>query len=330
MNFLKRGPELKLSSLRVPDCLWDLYYDLKERHLLPVAAVLAVALVVLPIALSQSTGSSPSEEKTPIATPSTISGEASSLVVAKSTPGLRDYRQRLREAHALDPFRAQADAAAKAASSAEAAPEPGVISEGSTAPEATGGPAEPVEAPLPSVPPAVVPSESEGSPDRGAGSAGTGTTTGAKYASDTLDVRIVTVPAPEEDAAQSASKPKPVVRRQLPELTMLPNRSAPAAIFMGTSADGKKALLLVSSDVQSLFGDGQCVIGSQTCQLLALEAGVPETFVYGPRARTYRVEVLKIDKKLSNKPRKAPLGKSKGKKKESPATAGRISSAQPK
>ena len=76
----------------------------------------------------------------------------------------------------------------------------------------------------------------------------------------------------------------PTVRHDLPELTMLPSRETPAAIFMGPTKDGKKALMLVSSDVQAIFGDAICVVGSETCQLLALEPGLPETFVYGGRA----------------------------------------------
>jgi hypothetical protein len=334
MNFLKKGPEIKLSELKIPDFLYDLYYDLKERHLLPLAAVLAVSLVVVPIALSRTTGSTPPEE-TPIATPSTAAGKASSLVVAKSAPGLRDYRQRLRDAHALNPFRKQANAAAAAASSAASEPEGGVISEGSTAPAVSETPSESVEAPVQSSPSSSFPSESGGGSSTSFGTA-------TKYASNTLDVRIVTVPPAAANVARSSAKPPPKVRRELPELTMLPSRGTPVAIFMGTTSDAKKALLLVSSDVQSLFGDGQCIIGSQSCQLLALEKGVPETFVYGPQARTYRIEVLRIDKTLTSKPRKASLGKPKGKKKtagretaegaapEAPESTGRISSAQPR
>ena len=50
------------------------------------------------------------------------------------------------------------------------------------------------------------------------------------------------------------------------------------------------------------------MIGSQTCQLLALEPNLPETFVYGPQERTYRIELLKIDRTYAAKPRRATLG----------------------
>lgn len=318
MNFLKKGPELKLSGLKVPDFAYDLYYDLKERHLLPLVAVLAISVVVVPLALSRTQGSaSESGGEAAVATPSVAAGEASTLAVATSAPGLRDYRHRLRDAHALDPFRTASDAAAE--------------SEGATASEATAAPetsessgSVAIESPVESVPPVSYPSEPEGS--------GSSTVTETKYASQSVDVRVVSVGSSGE--ARSSAKPSADVRRGLPELTMLPSRGEPAAVFMGTSSDGKKALLLVSSDVQSIFGDGQCIVGSQTCQLLALEQGVPETFVYGPQAHTYRIEILKIEKTLSSKPRKAPLGKSKKQQgkpgPEAPEGAGRISSAQPR
>jgi hypothetical protein len=320
MNWLKKGRGLKLSELKVPDFLFDLYYDLKERHLLPLVAVLAISIVVVPIALSSATGSgSAGKEEAAVATPSVAGGEASTLAVARSAPGLRDYRRRLRDARALDPFREASDAAAASeASSAEVTGEPYAAPEATEAAEYA-----PVEAPIESAPSVSVPSEYESSAPT------TVTKTQTKFATSTLNVRIVSVPA-SSGGARASAKPSIQVRRTLPELTMLPSRAAPAAVFMGTSSDGKKALLLVSSDVQSIFGDGQCIVGSQTCQLLALEEGVPETFVYGPRARTYRIEVLKIGQELTNKPHRASLGAAKGKDTKSGQGAGRASSPQPR
>ncbi|MGD9736732.1 MAG: hypothetical protein AB7V58_14185 [Solirubrobacterales bacterium] len=332
MNFLKKGPELKLSELKVPDFFWDIYYDLKERHLLPLVALLAISIVVVPIAISR-TASSDSEEEAPVATPSVVGSEASTLTVAKSAPGLRDYRRRLKGARALDPFREASEAAAASEASsggAAGAPEP-VAAPAIT--ESSGAPVEaPIEseAPTESSPPISLPSEPEGL------GATTVTQTRTKYATATIDVRIVTA-SQADGGARASAKPSTEIKRTLPELTMLPSRGAPAAVFMGTSADSKKALLLVSSDVQSIFGDGQCIVGSKTCQLLALEEGVPETFVYGPRAKTYRIEVLKISQVLTDKPHRASLG-GKGRKGSNPKRgagaaeegAPRVSLAQPR
>jgi hypothetical protein len=134
-----------------------------------------------------------------------------------------------------------------------------------------------------------------------------------RYASEAIDVRIVSVPTSAADSGPKRAKPKAQVRRDLPELTMLPARATPAVTFMSVSKDGKKALLLVSSDVESIFGEAKCIVGSQSCQLLALEPQLPETFVYGPHERTYRIELLKISRTVSAKPRRAALGATKAK-----------------
>jgi hypothetical protein len=316
MNWLKKGPELKLSELKVPDFLYDLFYDLKERHLLPLVALLLVAMVAAPIYFKNSTKAEPPTAATPgtTATASSAGAGGETLVVARSEPGLRDYRKRLKNYRALDPFAgtgggeeaatatsevSSSTATASTPEASESSVEATVIgAESSTSTEA------PIEYPS-------APETSGLSPESSTGST---TVTKTRYASDTIDVRIVTVPhSSAEEKKTKKSKPQAQVRRDLPELTMLPARATPAATYIGLTNDGKKALFVVSSDVVSLFGEGTCVIGTQTCQLLALEPGLPETFVYGPQERTYRIELLKIDQTLSAKPRRASLGATKGK-----------------
>jgi hypothetical protein len=313
MNFLKKGPELKLSELKVPDFVYDLFYDLKERHLLPLVAILIVAMVGLPIYLkSKDSGGEPVTAPT-IATASTANGGEEALVVAHSTPGLRSPKTRLNHDRAVDPFSEKGGSPSTEASetSSEEPSTPAESTPSETPVEATviGGetssPSEvvgPVEQPSESG--VTVESPHEGGSDEGSGP------TRTRYASDAIDVRIVALPSSSGDAKKK-QKPEAEIRRDLPELTMLPARSTPAVTFMGASRDGKKALMVVSSDVVSIFGEATCVIGSQSCQLLALEPGLPETFVYGPQERRFRIEVLKIEKTLSAKPRRAALGTTK-------------------
>jgi hypothetical protein len=290
MNMFKNGPEIKLSQLKVPDFLQDLYYDLKDRHLLPLVAVLLVAIVAVPFALSQSDSGQPEAESstaTAIAAQS-AAANASGTLVAKSAPGLRDYRKRLDRRQAHDPFHQQY---------------PGEEGEGSgsgegtvTEAESSGSSAAPTELPEPSSP----------SPQQPSGEPGPG---GLTYFSYAIDVRTV--------AGGAQSDAEPQVRRDLPELTMLPSRDTPAAIYMGSTRDGKKALMLISSNVEAIFGDGKCVLGSDSCQLLAMEPGVPETFVYGGEGRTYKIELLKVHLVTTDKLNRAPLGKpNKGKSKD--------------
>jgi hypothetical protein len=289
MNMMKKGPELKMPDLKIPDFLLDVYYDLRERRLLPLVAILLVALVALPIVLSS--GSSSSEPDAAIATPGTAV-PASKLVVAKGAPGLREYKKRL-AGTPKDPFKPQyTEATGETAEGVGSAPSTeessGTIesSESSEIPTETGGTPEPI----------APPSEGNGEPAEGGH---------LQYYSFAIDVRITPV--------SSKKKEKPSVRNDLPGMTMLPSRNVPALTFVGVSKDEKKAVMLVSDKVTGLFGDATCLEGSEHCQLIALEPGIPETVVYGANARTYRITLLKLQLLRTDKLNTAPLGNSKKK-----------------
>lgn len=288
MNMLKRGPEIKLSNLKLPGFVLDIYHDLRERHLLPLAVILVVAIVAVPIALSQSPESDSTEDaaaEAAIATPSTVASQSGQLV-AKSAPGLRDYRRRLSRLKAKNPFKQQYTDQESTTSSS------------STSESGSGGSI--TEAPVTETTP---PTETGGSPVPGE----------LTYFSYAIDVRV-TAGGSRDGGASDGAKGEATVRRNLPELTMLPSRETPAIVYMGSTKDGKKALMLISSDVEAIFGDGKCVLGSQTCELLAMEPGLPETFVYGGAGRTYKIELLKIDLVETDKLNRAPLGKPKQRK----------------
>jgi hypothetical protein len=287
MNFLKKGPELKLSEIKVPGFLQDIYYDLKDRHLLPIAAILIIAIIAVPIALSGSSESEAESEAPPVAgaTPSTAQTPSGQLV-AKSAPGLRDYRHRLKHLQAKDPFEQQYSGDGSA-ESGEGGSEgsSGSSSEGSTSFETPSG------------------SES--------GSEHTTLHEELKYYSYAIDVRVTA--GGSQGAASTSATKEATVRHNLPELTMLPSRETPAIVYMGSTRDGKKALMVVSSDVDAIFGDAKCVLGSATCEMIAMEPNLPETFVYGGAGRTYKIELLKIHLVETDQLNRAPLGKPKQK-----------------
>jgi hypothetical protein len=281
MNFLKKGPDLKLSEIKVPGFLQDIYYDLKDRHLLPIVAILIVAIVAIPIALSQSSPEDPQPGEAAGAS-AVASGGQSAQLVAKSTPRLREYRRRLDYRQEEDPFVQQYDSEEAAEGESASTPSEPSPTESSGSPEFS-------PAPEPSAP------ETGGAP---------GTHSELTYYSYAIDVRIST------GSTEEGGK-KVTVRRNLPELTMLPSRETPAIVYMGSTKDGKKAVMTVSSDVEAIFGDAKCVLGSETCQLLAMEPELPETFVYGGSGRTFKIELLKIHLVESDKLNRAPLGEPK-------------------
>lgn len=302
MNFLKKGPELKLSALKeikVPGFVQDVYYDLKDRHLLPIAVILLVALVAVPIALSQS--SSETEEPAGEASASTSATGAearSGELVAKAAPGLRDYRRRLNHLRAKNPFIQQYTGGGAGSGAVESSSES--TSSGSTEESASTESFSPESA--------NTPTESSSG-----GGGGEPSQSGLKYYSYAIDVRVSAGGSQEQAKGKDSA---PDVRRNLPELTMLPSRETPAIVYMGSTKDGKKALFVVSSDVESAFGDAKCVLGSTSCQMIAMEPGLPETFVYGGSNKTYKIELLKIHLVETKDLNRAPLGKPKSKDSE--------------
>jgi hypothetical protein len=299
MNMLKKGPELKMPDLKVPDFLLDIYYDLRERHLLPLVGILLIALVALPIMLSS--GSDSSEPEAATATPS-ATVPASELVVAKAAPGLRDYRHRL-AGTPKDPFKqhytGSEGAATEGVGAAPTGGEESSVTVDSS--ESSESSVETIETPE-----TTSPSEGNGEP---AGDAH------LRYFSFAIDVRVT-------PGSSEKKKPEATVRHNLPDMTMLPSRGVPALTFVGVTKDEKNAVMLVSDRVTGLFGDAKCIEGTERCQLIALEPGVPETVVYGADSRTYRIELLELRLLKTDKLNVAPLGPSKHKGKGSKNSAG--------
>ena len=47
-----KGPDLKMPDFKVPAFVSDLYYDLRDRRLLPLVGLVLVAIVAVPFLLS--------------------------------------------------------------------------------------------------------------------------------------------------------------------------------------------------------------------------------------------------------------------------------------
>ncbi len=286
MNFLKKGPQLKMPSkmpsfkrgeMKVPGWMSDIYYELNERHLLPLVIVLVAAIIAVPIALSESGGAEEIEEEAAIAAiSSTPAGAKTTTVVAKSVPGLRSYKRRLEHLTAKDPFEKPGAMVA----TEEALEE--VKAKLSEALEGGGEEATP---------------ETEGSSPENGGSSGEQT---VKYFTWQAKLRYVPV---SKKGKKAKADP-----RMLTVLTheVVPDKQTPAAVFLGATEDKKKALLLVSSAVKSVFGDAPCFLGGETCELLALEKGVPETFAFGEDEEIFRLELRDLSYVVTKETHDAP------------------------
>jgi hypothetical protein len=297
------GPELKLPDLKslkrvkVPTFLVDLYWDLRDRRLLPLVVLALVALVAAPILLSG--GSKEEEPQAAAVAPIPGEGEVAALPVVRAEPGLREPSKRLAGLKSKDPFKQHYTApvlkpgavpvatASTGGGASTATTTTTTTSSGSNSGSAgsTSPPASPTPAPQPA------PAESGSG-----GGGGAGQITLFTFAID------VTVARTETTKSGTTKMGDPKTLHEVLPTTVLPSQKAPVVTYLGVDPkSGKKALMLISPEVDSVFGDAKCLSGTTSCQLLALEPGVPEVFVYGPGQTRYKVNVLKVEPVASGK-----------------------------
>ena len=275
------GPELKMPELKAPAFLVDLYWDLRDRRLLPLVALVVVAIVAVPFLLGGDSEEEPAGLPSPQASEAPAAGassaEAARLTVVEAKPGLRDYRKRLQGRTPTDPFeqRHAGPVLDGAQLNSQSATLSGGETEVTTTTESGSGPTtEPAE-PGGDAPPPV-----------------DGDGPGLKFFEFVTDVQISRTKA-GPDGRQVMGEPE--VRRRVPVLTPLPGAKTPVVTTMGVNMVKEKVLFMVSPEVTSLYGDAHCVSGTESCQLLEVEPGFPLTFVYGPNAVRYKIKVVKVD-----------------------------------
>jgi hypothetical protein len=299
------GPDLKMPDLRsvkVPSVLQDLYQDLRDRRLLPLVALILVAIVATPFLLG---GGSDEEEVVP---PSEVPLEAStslaadaSLPVVEAQPGLRDYRKRLRHRQSHNPFKPQYAGPVLAGtqlggSSSESST---TTTEISTTDSSSSATVESSPAPTPSPSgesSGGAPAGNGNSGGNGNGNNGSGDTTAAgqlTFYAFAIDVKITKTKT--EPDGSSKSKPEEIEKERVLPPAALPGETTQVVTYMGISPKTNKPLLLVSEEVESVFGETNCLAGNGRCQLIEVEPKMPVTFVYGENKVRYKIVVEKVD-----------------------------------
>lgn len=275
------GPELKMPKLKgggmkVPPFVSDFYADLRDRRLLPLIALLLVAIIATPIVLAGG-----SDKPEPMPGSSTIGGSspasARSLTVVKAAPGLRNYRKRLDHRSPTDPFKQRFNGPRLNGAQ---------LNEPTTTSTTTTSSTETTES-VTSAPAPTAPGPSSGS--------GTHRLTFFTWG---INVWVNKVPNEKRDPEGDAeSVTKPGVLAQTP----LPGPKNPVVTFMGLSREAaekqheQRALFVVSDEVSRISEGGRCLSrGAGVCQLIEAKPNVPITFVYGPGETRYTVKVLKI------------------------------------
>ncbi len=279
MKGLKR-PELKTPELKVPDFLVDLYWDLRDRRLLPLIALVVVAIAAAPILLSQDSEGTPPPGPGTTSALSEEGGHTSQLIVVEANPGLRDYRRRLRGRKPTDPFRQPAPKQnLQGAQLGGGQDEGGSSSSSSTTAKETSS------------------SKTTTESTTGGGSGGSGGSGELTEYTTAVNVQITTtrtLPSGKKE------KSDPELRKRVIPPAALPSEDVQAVVYMGLSPKTHKPVLLVSDAVTAIFGEGRCLSGEEACQLLEVEPGMPEMFVFGSESVRYKLVVLN--------PRRVPIG----------------------
>lgn len=282
-----KGPDLKMPELKTPDFLNDLYYDLRDRRLLPVVGLVLVAIAAVPFLL----GGGPEETYVPGADGGLAalgSEETSELTVVEATPGLRDYRKRLGDRSPSNPFKQRYTSlpgAAKVESSSAASEVSGgdslTVTESSTTEttETSGGGSSGGSAPSGG--------GGEGD-DSGDGGSGGGDGGSAQKLEFVIDVQI----SHTEKAADGSERMSPFeVRHDVPILAQLPGKKTPVVTLLGANIEKERLVFLVSHEVKSISGEYGCITRGEICELLEVGEGVLLEYVYEPTGVRYAIKV---------------------------------------
>lgn len=262
----KPGAAQSRPGLKPPQFAADLYADLRDRRLLPLVAVLAVAIIAAPILLA---GQGEEGEPTPPPAPSAGAAAQASFAVVPAETGLRDYRKRLGHREARNPFRQPP------APKPEGGGEGGTESSGGSELAATGG------AETAPVSEALIPT----APAEAGSDANTETTTDVvverQIVGYTLNIKAGFEPPLQE-------------QKGVPPMTKLPSPDNAILSYIGLSKDNQRALFLLDSSVTAYYGPVRCTLDKETCSVVEVKPGKTAIFVYGLEETKYRLKLEQI------------------------------------
>lgn len=255
--------------------LTNVWRQLVQRRLWPVAILLIAALAAVPLALAQE----PKPAAPAPAVASKDSGETALTtepIVAQATAANRGKRRKVLGAR-KNPFGVpKSDATGSAA-----APN----SNGSTTAQEPSKPAGSTGGSTPSTPTVTGPSSGGGYTPVPS------TPTTPKPAPKTYTMQELTVRFGDATANPA--------RKSLERLQPLPSAAEPVLIYLGVLADGKTAVFLLDRGV-SAIGDGDCRPAPTECQTVRLRAGDTEFFDVtdetGNVTAQYQLDLIKIHK----------------------------------
>lgn len=265
---MKRLKSPEMPDLKVPAAVADLYFDLRERRLLPLIALVIVAIVAVPFLL----GSDPEPVVPPPVTGDVAGDETTttSFTVVEAKPGLRAPGKRLDARTPTNPFKQRYTSLPKEAQLES-------TTTGSPESEGSGDIANEVE-------------EVEGTsgpvPGGGSGAAAPPSgpdSPGLHFFAFRPDIRFGVAGSGELSEY-----------KELPLGAVLPEKN-PVVAFLAVSESGKRAFFHVSTEVALVKGPGHCIGGPQSCSLLSLKEGQAADILTGKPDRSFRLKVERIE-----------------------------------
>lgn len=272
--------------------LSDLWADLREKRLWPVALLLLVALVAVPIVLAK-----PDAEPAPAPpAPPSQQSEADSALKVIAAPNDVGEGSPLNLFDKEDPFRPPKQALAAPDQAPDASDTPaGADQSADTAGEAIGEAGE-------LAPP------SSGGGTTGGDTTGGGQGDGDEAPSTPTTKRFTYVIDVTFKDGERTRRIKGMQR-----LEMLPNEEAPLLLFLGVDAKAKNAVFLVDSRVQ-VHGEGRCRPARDECSFLYLGRG-SEAVIDDPEAgKSYTLRIREIRRvEIKKKSARAKAGRERRK-----------------
>jgi len=284
MNWLKKGPQLKMPKLKRPSLdkagqkgsgvkppafLADFYYDLRDRRLLLPLALVVVAIAAVPFLL----GDSEPVEPPPAAVGVGVEkpeGASASLAVVEARPGLRDYRKRLGSHTPTNPFKQRYTSI----------PDNAKVESTSVSSSAGGSGEGSIEV-------EEISEETVTSP--GGDGQGDDASTPLELVIDAQVRRTETKPDGSEERGELE------VHRNLPVLAKLPGKKTPVVTLMGANLRTERLVFLVSRDVAEISGEFACITRAEVCELLEVGLGTLLDYTYEPSGARYEVKVTDVD-----------------------------------
>jgi hypothetical protein len=256
----------------------DLWHDLREKRLWPVAVGLLAAIIAVPVLLFK-----PASDAAPPATVAPTTNGAATLPVVSvdSGPTVGSHLEAYKEKNPFKPMKdlAKTDGSTSGSGTASGDTSTGSGSTGTSVANPTG-------------------TGSSGGTGSGTSTGGT-SPGGSSTPSTTTTTQTVKWFRYTADFSFGAPGQKANVFKDQASFTLLPDDKTPSIVFMGVNADHKHAMFFISDAGFQAQGEGKCNATGAACRFVTLslaDTRDEETFTAIDGSVSYDLKLLKINR----------------------------------